>query len=66
MLQVLNMTNKERVKMYMKCKKKQLAKMLAERDRIKALGRPSTTTSVYVPPISGMDGTVTFTHSKQN
>jgi hypothetical protein len=33
-LQVLPMTFEERYKMYMRCKKEELAKMLAERDRI--------------------------------
>lgn len=40
MIQVVQQTRKEKVKMYMKCKKKQLAKMLAERDEVDATRPP--------------------------
>lgn len=34
MVQVIEMTDKEKLKMYMKCSKKELAKMLIESNRI--------------------------------
>ena len=41
-LQVVPMTFEEKVKMYMKCSKLELAKMLAERDRLDYVPQPQS------------------------
>ena len=42
MIQIVKQTHEEKVAMYMKCKKKQFAEMLATRDDYEELGYDST------------------------